>query len=275
MHYVTPRGVPIPALGFGTFRLNGEVAKQMVGHALAIGYRHVDTARMYGNEAEVGAAIAGSPVPRDQIWLTTKIWPDSFRAGDLQQAAEKSVRRLGTEPDLLLLHWPNPRVRLVETIGALNDVRDRGLARNIGVSNFTTALLAEALAVSTAPLLVDQVEYHPYLAQRAVLGALRANDMALIAYAPIAHGKVFADRTLVEIGARHGKNGGQVALRWLIQQDGVVAIPRSSRPAHAEANFAIFDFELSGAEMAEIGSLGSPAGRLIDPGGMAPAWDRD
>ena len=247
----------------------------MVGYALALGYRHIDTAQMYGNEAEVGQAIAASAVPRDQIWLTTKIWPDNFRAGALQRAAEQSVRRLGTEPDLLLLHWPNPSVPRAETVGALNDAKRRGVSRQIGISNSPVALIRESVRASEVPLLLNQVEYHPYLSQRAVLEELRAHGMALTAYSPIAQGRVFADPLLRQIGERHGKNPGQVTLRWLLQQDGVSAIPRSSREAHAKANFEIFDFALSAAEMAEIAGLARPGGRIISAGGFAPAWDPD
>jgi 2,5-diketo-D-gluconate reductase B len=272
--YVNALGTGIPALGFGTYGLEGRVARRMVGYALEIGYRHIDTAQMYGNEAEIGAAIADSAVPRGEIWLTTKIWPDNFRDGDLQRAAEQSVDRLRTQPDLLLLHWPNPRVPLKETIGALNQAKRRGLTRHIGISNFTVPLIREAVALSEEPLILDQVEYHPHLSQRAVLEELRAKGMALTAYSPIAKGRVFADPTLQRIGQGHGKNPGQVALRWLIQQDGVTAIPRSSREAHARANFEIFDFALSDAEMAEIAALRQPEGRTVDPAGIAPRWDR-
>jgi 2,5-diketo-D-gluconate reductase B len=271
MLHVTPHEVPIPALGLGTFGLNGRVAERIVGHALNAGYRHVDTAQAYGNEAEVGAAIQRSSVPRDQIWLTTKIWPDRFRADDLLRAAEESVRRLGTEPDLLLLHWPNPDVPLAETVGALNEAKSRGHARHIGISNFTSALIREAVAHSPAPLLVDQVEYHPYLDQSAVLGELKRHGMALTAYSPVGRGAVFRDRALQRIGAAHGKNPGQVTLRWLLQQ-GVAAIPRSSREANVEANLAIFDFALSDAEMAEISGLARPDGRMVRPA-VAPDWD--
>jgi 2,5-diketo-D-gluconate reductase B len=270
MIYVNALGASIPALGFGTYGLEGDVARRMVGYALEIGYRHIDTAQMYGNEAEIGAAIADSAVPRGEIWLTTKIWPDNFRDGDLQRAAEQSVDRLRTQPDLLLLHWPNPRVRLKETIGALNQAKRRGLTRHIGISNFTVPLIREVVALSEEPLILDQVEYHPYLSQRAVLEELRAKGMALTAYSPIAKGRVFADPALRRIGQRHGKNPGQVALRWLIQQDGVTAIPRSSREAHARANFEIFDFALSDVEMAEI-ALGQPEGRTVDPDGFRRA----
>lgn len=274
MHYVEAHGARIPALGLGTFRLEGAVARRMVGYALALGYRHIDTAQMYGNEAEVGQGVADSAVPRDQIWLTTKIWPDDYGDGPLQRAAELSVRRLRTEPDVLLLHWPNPRVPLAETIGALNDVQRRGLTRHIGISNCPVALIRESVALSEAPLILNQVEYHPYLSQRAVLAELRRHGMALTAYSPIAQGRVFGDPVLERIGARHGKNPGQVALRWLIQQDGVSAIPRSSRESQAKANFEIFDFELSDGEMAEIAGLARPDGRVVNPAGFAPAWDR-
>jgi len=273
MIHVEAQGARIPALGLGTWQLSGAVAQRMIGYALAIGYRHVDTAQMYGNEAEVGAAIESSPVPRGEIWLTTKIWPDNFGADALKRAAEQSVRRLRTEPDLLLLHWPNPSVPLAETIGALNEVKRRGLARHIGISNFNVALIREARALSEEPLVANQVEYHPFLDQQAVLEEVRANGMVLTAYSPLARGRVFRDPTIARIGERHGKNPGQVALRWLIQQDGVTAIPRSSREANVKANFEIFDFELSEAEMAEIFALAHPRGRQVDFPGYAPRWD--
>jgi 2,5-diketo-D-gluconate reductase B len=273
MIQVETHGVRIPALGLGTWRLDGRLARHMVGYALEIGYRHIDTAQMYGNEREVGAAIASSAVPRADVWLTTKIWPDNFRDGALQRAAERSVGRLGTVPDLLLLHWPNPSVPLSETVRALNAAKRRGLARHIGISNFTVALIREARALSEEPLIVDQVEYQPYLNQDAVREELRAHGMALIAYSPLAQGRVFADPTLARIAERHSKNPGQVTLRWLIQQDGVAAIPRSSREAHAKANLEIFDFTLTDTEMAEIAALAHRGGRRVDPTGMAPRWD--
>ena len=263
----------IPPLGLGTYHLEGEVALHMVSYALDSGYRHIDTAQEYRNEAEIGEAISASSTPRDDIWLTTKVWPDRFRDGDLQRSVEDSVRRLRSEPDLLLLHWPNPRVRLRETIRALNDAKRQGLTKHIGVSNFTSALIREALALTEEPLLVNQVEYHPYLSQHAMLEALRADGMALIAYSPLALGRVFDDPTLQRIGERHGKNAGQVALRWLLQQDGVMAIPRTARATNAKANLDVFDFQLTNSEMAEIFALASPTGRLVNPFHLAPAWD--
>jgi 2,5-diketo-D-gluconate reductase B len=273
MIQVETHGVHIPTLGLGTWRLDGHLARHMVGYALEVGYRHIDTAQMYGNEREVGAAIASSAVQRADVWLTTKIWPDNFHDGALQRAAEQSVRRLGTVPDLLLLHWPNPNVPLAETVRALNQAKRRGLARHIGISNFTVGLIREARALSEEPLIVDQVEYQPYLNQDAVRAELRVHGMVLIAYSPLAQGRVFADPTLARIAERHGKNAGQVTLRWLIQQDGVAAIPRSSREAHAKANLEIFDFALTDAEMAEISALAHSGGRRVEPAGMALRWD--
>jgi 2,5-diketo-D-gluconate reductase B len=245
----------------------------MVGYALAMGYRHIDTAQMYGNESEVGRALVASGIAREEVFITTKIWPDSFRNGDLQDAAPRSLERLGLDAvDLLLLHWPNPMVPLAETIGALNEVAAQGLARHIGISNFTRALLAEAVALSERPLVANQVEYHPFLDQSALLERLREQGMALIAYSPLAQGAVFRDPSLKAIAEAHGRTPGQVALRWLIQQPGVAAIPRSSKPERAAENLAVFDFALSDQEMATISALSRPGGRLVDPG-IAPAWD--
>jgi 2,5-diketo-D-gluconate reductase B len=273
MSIAVVQDIQVPALGLGTHCLNGDVALRVVSYALEVGYRHIDTAQVYRNEAEVGEAISVSSVPRENVWLTTKVWLDRFRDGDLQRSAEESARRLRTEPDLLLLHWANTQVPLRETIRALNDARRKGLTKHIGVSNFTVALMRKALALTQEPLLGNQVEYHPYLGQHAVLEVLRANGMALIAYSPLALGRVFRDPTLRTIGERYGKNAGQVALRWLVQQDGVLAIPRSSREANVKANLDVFDFQLSAAEMAQVSALANPQGRLVDPVGLAPAWD--
>ena len=273
MRTVTTQGVQIPTIGLGTSGLHGDVARRMVGYALEIGYRHIDTAQNYENEAQIGEAIAASSVPRDEIWLTTKIGRRRFRDGDLQRSVEDSVRKLNTEPNLLLLHWPNAKIPLSETIGALNEVKRQGLTEHIGVSNFTVALIQQAVALSEAPLIVNQVEYHPYLNQQAVLEAVRASGMVLTAYSPLAKGRVFRDSKLRSIGERYGKTAGQVALRWLVQQEGVLAIPRSSREANARSNLEIFDFELTDADMNEIFALGSPWGRMSDPLRGAPAWD--
>ena len=201
---------------------------------------------------------------------------DRFRAGDLERSVDESLARLGLAAvDLLLLHWPSATVPLAETMSALNRVHAAGKARHIGVSNFTAGMLDEAVQLSAAPLANEQVEYHPFLSQRAVMERCRAHGLSLTAYCPLARGRVFADEVLARIGKRYDKGPGQVALRWLVQQDGVLAIPRSSSEAHARANFALFDFELDAAEMDEITARATPRGRVVAPAGVAPAWDRE
>ncbi len=274
MHNVEAKGASIPALGFGTFQLEPADAEAMVRYALDIGYRHIDTAQMYRNEEAVGAGIRSASVDRDDVFVTTKVWVDRFADGDLQRSVEESLRRLDMAAvDLVLLHWPNPDIPLAETLKALNEVREAGMTRHIGVSNFNVALIEEAVAQSPAPLVTNQVEYHPFLDQVPVRRALAGHGMALTAYCPLAQGKVFGEPTLEHIGERHGKNAGQVALRWLIQQEGVVAIPRSRHAEHVRSNLEVFDFALDDDEMAAIAGLASGRGRLISPSQLAPAWD--
>jgi diketogulonate reductase-like aldo/keto reductase len=276
MHTVRAGDVDMPALGFGTWQLRGRQAQEMVEAALEIGYRHIDTAFIYRNEAEVGAGLRAAAAPRDEVFLTTKIWRDSFSDGALQRAAEASLKRLGVEHvDLLLLHWPVSGVPLAETMAALNEVRRRGLTRAIGVSNFPSALIEQAAGLSEAPLATDQVEYHPRLSQRSVLDTCRRHGMALTAYSPLAQGTILKDPVLAGIGAVHGKSVGQVALRWLVQQDGVAAIPKSASRDRARENFEIFDFALSDQEMARVHALARPGGRTIDELEPAFSWDGD
>ncbi|USQ96357.1 aldo/keto reductase [Caulobacter sp. RL271] len=267
--------VLIPALGFGTWQLENEAAVTLVEKALEVGYRHIDTAQIYGNEREVGRAIKASGIKRDEIFLTTKVWIDKFADGDLQRSTEKSLERLGVDHvDLLLLHWPKPEVPLVETLKALNEVRSRGWTRAIGVSNFPAAQLEEAAKLSEAPIATDQVEYHPYLSLKTLKAKAEALGVSITAWSPLAQGKVGQDLTLIEIGRAHGKTPGQVTLRWLIQQ-GVIAIPRTSNPKRVEENFDILDFALTDDEMTRIHGLAQPDGRLGDWLDKAYAWDAE
>jgi len=270
---LTANGASIPKLGFGTWKLKGDEGAEAVKIALETGYRHIDTAQVYENEGAVGAGLQASGVAREDVFVTTKVWMDRYRAGDLATRVRESVERLKSDyVDLLLLHWPNEEVALKETIQALNAAKTAGLTRHIGVSNFTTKWLGEAVTLSEAPLVTNQVEYHPFLDQTPVLDAARGYAMSLTAYSPIAQGKVFEDETLGEIAARHAKTPSQIALKWLIDQPGVVAIPRSSKPKNIAANFDVFDIELSADDTARIDALRRPDGRLIDPS-WAPAWD--
>jgi 2,5-diketo-D-gluconate reductase B len=274
MFNVNANGANIPAIGFGTFRMPGADVLRMVPAVLNLGYRHIDTAQAYRNEAEVGEAIASSGVARGDIFLTTKVWVDSYRHDDFIKSVDESLRKLKTDyVNLLLLHWPQSDVPLAERIGALNEVRDAGKVRHIGVSNFSTALMAEAVALSKAPIVTNQVEYHPYLDQTAVLNAARKFGMSITGYYAMADGKVIGDPTIKAIAAAHGKSEAQVVLRWLVQQDGVVALSKTVSEARAKSNFQIFDFELSPDEMRALHALARPDGRIVNPRNLAPDWD--
>lgn len=266
--------VSIPLLGFGTWQLGPADARRMVAEALRIGYRHIDTARIYNNEEGVGQGIRDSGVDRDDIFLTTKIWVEDFAEGDLQRAAAASVERLGFTPDLLLLHWPKATPSFIETLGALNNAKTRGLTRSIGVSDFPAARFREAQSVSDAWLVTNQVEYHPYLSQKTLLATAADLGSTLTAWAPLAQGKIADDPVIADIARAHGKTPGQITLRWLIQQD-VVAIPRTSKESRARENFDIFDFALSDEEMLRLHALARPDGRIGDWLDKAFTWDQD
>jgi 2,5-diketo-D-gluconate reductase B len=272
MQFVEANGAKIPAIGLGTWELRGRTCARVVEQAIKLGYRHLDTAQVYENEREVGEGLRASGVRRDDVFVTTKVWTTHFAPNDLERSTKESLARLRlSEVDLLLLHWPNPQVPLAETLGALAHVRKLGMARHIGVSNFTVALIDEAVAACSEPLVCDQIEYHPYLDQTKVLQACARHGLALVAYSPIAKGRIKGDALLGQIGRKYRKTAAQVCLRWLVQQN-VVAIPRTSRIERLSENIEIFDFELSGDEMQQVFRLGSAGNRLTDFG-FAPKWD--
>lgn len=274
MQTTSAHGAEIPVLGLGTWTLKGEDCARLVAEALKAGYRHVDTAIMYGNEEAVGEGLRASGVPRDDVFLTSKVWYTDIGAGDLERAAEASLGRLGVSSlDLLLIHWPNPRIPVAESIAALNRVRESGLTRHIGVSNFTTALIDEAWAATGAPLVCNQVEYHPFLDQTKVYEACRARGMAMTAYCPLGRaGDLLSAPAVLEAARAHGKAPVQIVLRWHVQQEGVVAIPRTSRPERLAENADIFDFALSEAEMEAITALKARDMRICDYD-FSPDWD--
>jgi 2,5-diketo-D-gluconate reductase B len=272
MQFVEANGARIPAVGLGTWELRGRSCARLVEQALRLGYRHIDTAQVYENEREVGEGLRASGVRRDDVFVTTKIWTTHFAPNDLERSTRESLVKLRlSEVDLLLLHWPNPQVPLEETLGALARVRQLGMTRHIGVSNFTVALIEEAIAVCPEPLACDQVEYHPYLDQTKVLDACARHGMAVVAYSPIARGRIKNDQALARIGLPHRKSAAQVCLRWLVQQN-VPAIPRTSKIERLSENIDIFDFALSEQEMDQISQMGSAKVRLTDFG-FAPKWD--
>ncbi len=275
---ITVDGHAIPLLGFGTWNLTPEDARRMVAEALRIGYRHIDTAWIYSNEAAVGDgirdAVAAGHVARDDIWLTTKIWVAHFDRDGLLKQAEESAASLGFTPDLLLLHWPKTEPSFDETLGALNEAKDLGLTRTIGLSNFPSSEFRKAQTLSKAKLVTNQVEYHPYLKLTKLLDTAKYLDSSITAWSPLAQGQIADDPTLIEIGRAHGKTPGQVTLRWLIQQN-VIAIPRTSKESRAAENFDIFDFELSAEEMDRVHALARPDGRLGDWIDPAFQWDSE
>jgi 2,5-diketo-D-gluconate reductase B len=264
-------GGTVPALGFGTFQLPDEDAERCVRVALDVGYRHIDTAQAYDNEEGVGRAIAASGADRDQLFVTTKVRPAAAARDDVHRTTRESLDRLGLDHvDLLLIHWPADDVApMEETLEAMTEVRDAGLTRHIGVSNFPSAMLARAY--EAAPIVTDQVEHHPYLAVDAIRKVLAEHRGFLTAYSPIAKGAVAHDPVLIEIGEHHGVSPVQVTLRWMLQRGDTVAIPRSSNPDRIVSNFEVDGFELADDEVARIDAL-NEGRRLVDPA-FAPEWD--
>ncbi|MGY6586863.1 MAG: aldo/keto reductase [Wenzhouxiangella sp.] len=268
-------GLNMPALGFGTFQLDDETVRSILPVAFELGYRHVDTAQIYGNETSVGAAISESGLDRDALFVTTKVWVDQFHPDRFRGSVEQSLERLGLDQvDLLLLHWPvfdesgmNP------TLEALLRARSDGLARHVGISNFNIAQMEQAVAFcGPGELATNQVEYHVYLGQQRLRRVLGRLDLMLTAYMPLAKARVINDPVLWEIGSQYGKTSAQVALRWLVEQDRVAAIPATGNPHHARANMEIFDFALSAEDIQRIAELDKDR-RYCTPDSLAPEWD--
>jgi 2,5-diketo-D-gluconate reductase B len=273
-HVTAATGMTIPALGFGTGGNMADDCAEPVLAALRAGYRNIDTARKYGTEPGVGEAIRASGLPRDDIFVITKVSHEDLHAEDFERSTETSLRVLGLDfVDLLMVHWPQPDMPFQETMGALAAMKRRGFARHIGVANFNAAMLEEAIRLCGEPLSALQVEYQPFLNQSKMLDACRRHGLAFISYCPLARGRVFDDPVLAEIASARGKTISQVVLRWLIQQNPVVAIPSSSNPARIRENLDVFDFTLSEEEMRRVHALARPDGRIVSPKGRAPAWD--
>lgn len=270
---VRANGAEIPAIALGTWQSTDDACARAVEEALRSGYRHIDTATAYGNEAQVAEGIRASGVARDRFFVTTKVWRENMARDAVLRSAADSVRRLDSGPvDLLLLHWPNPDVPLAESLAGLVAAKREGLTRHIGVSNFTTTLIEEAVRLSEEPLVTNQVEYHPLLNQGRLIRACAAHGLSLTAYSPLGRGALLADPVVTAIAEAHGREPAQIVLRWLVQQPGVIAAPKSVTPQRIRNNLAVFDFELGDIEMARISNLARPDGRLINPA-FAPQWD--
>jgi 2,5-diketo-D-gluconate reductase B len=272
MDVIEGHGARIPVLGLGTMTLKDSVCVEIVEAALHLGYRHLDTAQNYGNEREVGEGLRASGVPREDVFLTTKVWFNRLAPGDLERSVDESLERLKLPwVDLLLIHWPNAQIPVADSIGALCKVKRDGRAKHIGVANYTVAMIDEATKAASEPLAALQIEAHPYLDQTKILAAARRLGLAVVGYCPLARGKVPADAVLQRIGRAHGKTPAQVSLRFLEQQR-IVPIPRTSKRERLAENLGSLEFKLTDAEMAEIAMLTRPGSRIVSPP-QAPQWD--
>jgi 2,5-diketo-D-gluconate reductase B len=276
MNVVAANGAKIPVIGLGTMTLMDAVCIEAVETALRLGYRHIDTAERYRNETEVGEGLRrglrANGLAREDVFVTTKVFHDRLAAADFERSLDQSLRNLELSwVDLLLIHWPNPKVPLKETLDLLCKARRDGRAKHVGVANFTTSLLQDAVKLASEPLVTNQIEVHPFIDQDKVLAACRVHGLAVTAYCPLARGKVPGNDVLARIGRAHGKTSAQIALRYLVQQ-GIIPIPRTSNPDHLAANLATFDFTLSDVEMTEIAGLKHTGLRVVNPP-HAPRWD--
>lgn len=272
MENLHTQGLSIPRLGLGTFRMQGDVCRAAVESALGLGYRHIDTAEMYGNEEAVGAAIASSKVARKDLHVTTKVWHENLAPDAIQRAFDTSLKKLGLDHvDLYLVHWPSKNMNLAAIFETLDRLKAEGRTRGIGVCNFNVALLRKVIEDIKAPIACNQIEYHVMLDQTPVRTYLKGKSVPIIAYCPLAQGKMSDDPALATIGRKHGVSAAQVALRWLLDQDGVAAIPKTSRPESQQANLDALKLELDDEDRKAIARL--PKNRRCVNPASAPAWD--
>jgi 2,5-diketo-D-gluconate reductase B len=245
MEYLQTQGISLPRLGLGTFRMQGDLCRAAVESALALGYRHIDTAEMYGNEDAIGAAIAASRVARQDLHVTTKVWHDNLAPDAIRRAFDASLNKLRLDHvDLYLVHWPSPNMKLPAVIETLLKLKEEGRTRAIGVANFNLALLKSLVEEIKPPIACNQIEYHVMLDQTKVARYLAAKSIPLVAYCPLAQGRAASDQTLIAIGRKHGASAAQVALKWLLDQDGVAAIPKASRAESQQANLDALNVKL-------------------------------
>lgn len=272
MDNIKTQGIAMPKLGLGTFRLQGDACRAAVESALALGYRHIDTAEMYGNEEPIGAAIAASRVPRGELHVTTKVWHENLAPDAIRRAFDASLKKLRLDHiDLYLVHWPSRSMKLPAVLETLVKLKEEGRTRAIGVANFTAALLKVAVEEARAPIACNQVEYHAMLDQAKLRTYMDAHRIPLVAYCPLAQGRVASDATLASIGRKHNASAAQVALKWLLDQDGVAAIPKASRAESQKANLDALKVTLDDEDRKAIAALPKDR-RCVNPG-FGPDWD--
>ena len=266
------QGIRLPRLGLGTYRMQGDVCRAAVESALALGYRHIDTAEMYANEDAIGTAIAASGVKRDDLHVTTKVWNENLAPDAMRRAFDASLKKLRLDfADLYLVHWPKPGMHLPSMFETLMKFREEGRARAIGVANFNVALLKSVVEELNAPIACNQIEYHVMLDQSKVKKYMDAKSIPLVAYCPLAQGRAASNETLVAIGRKHGAGAAQVALKWLLDQGGVAAIPKASRHESQKANWEALGVSLDDDDRSKIAALPKNQ-RFVSPG-FSPVWD--
>ena len=272
MQKLTTQGIAIPRLGFGTFRMPGADAQPVVESAIALGYRHIDTAAMYENESPVGAAIAASGIKRNDLFITTKVWHNQLEPDALYRAFDASLRKLRLDyVDLYMIHWPAPDMDMAATLEALTALRGRGLIRAIGVCNFNLPMIRRAVEEIGAPIASAQVEYHPFLSQARLLAYLRGKGIPLTAYAPLAQGRAASDPTLLSLGQKYRCSAAQIAIAWLLDQEGVIVIPKAASAESQKANLDAVRIQLDDDDRAAIAALPKDQ-RFVRPP-FAPDWD--
>ena len=272
MEYLQTQGISLPRLGLGTFRMQGGTCRAAVESALALGYPHIDTAEMYGNEDAIGAAIAAAGIARRELHVTTKVWNDNLAPDAIRRAFDTSLKKLRLEQvDLYLVHWPAKNMNLPAMFETLLRLKQEGRTRAIGVAIFNVALLRTVVEEIEAPIACNQVEYHVMLDQTPLRRYLASKTIPLVAYCPLAQGRVASDPTLAAIGRKHGASAAQVALKWLLDQDGVAAIPKASRSESQRANLDALNIGLDDEDRQAIAAL--PKDRRCVSPGFAPAWD--
>jgi 2,5-diketo-D-gluconate reductase B len=272
MDNLKTQGISLPKLGLGTFRMQGDDCRAAVESALSLGYRHIDTAEMYANEEAIGAAFAASRVPRGELHVTTKVWHENLAPDAIRRAFDASLKKLRLDHvDLYLVHWPSKAASWPAVFETLMKLKEEGRTRAIGVANFTTALLKTVVEDVRAPIACNQIEYHVMLDQSKVRAYLAAKSIPLVAYCPLAQGRIASDPVLGEIGSKHHATAAQVALKWLLDQDGVAAIPKASRRESQQANLDALKISLDDEDRRKIAAFPKDR-RCVNPG-FAPAWD--